>query len=128
MRAFTLAAGASTLLTAAVSAAPLLGLSAGLSASLSLSLSLKPSNNYGAPIEPWKNGHYPGWCYGDKPSTGKYHGIPWSGIVTIGDDLLCTIFNLVPLLGKCPLKDGKDHGLDGYKHTFTDLDAAIIAS
>ncbi|KAF7365955.1 hypothetical protein MVEN_00470900 [Mycena venus] len=52
------------------------------------------ANHYGAPIAPWKAGHYPGWYYGK--------GVPPKGVACFLDELFCELLDLFPFGYHCP--------------------------
>ncbi|KAF8148329.1 hypothetical protein K438DRAFT_1625614 [Mycena galopus ATCC 62051] len=64
------------------------------SASVALAGGFTAQNCYGAPIPPWKTGHYPGWYHGS--------GSAPEGISCILDSLFCELLNLFPFGYHCP--------------------------
>ncbi|KAF8131756.1 hypothetical protein K438DRAFT_1642737 [Mycena galopus ATCC 62051] len=64
------------------------------SASVALAGGLTEKNCYGAPIPPWKTGHYPGWYYGS--------GSAPEGISCILDGWFCELLDLFPFGYHCP--------------------------
>ncbi|KAJ7489324.1 hypothetical protein FB451DRAFT_1362239 [Mycena latifolia] len=64
------------------------------SASITSAIGLTAQNHYGAPIPPWKVGHYPGWYYGKGTSP--------KGIACILEGLLCELLELFPFCLQCP--------------------------
>ncbi|KAF7350055.1 Fruit-body specific protein a [Mycena venus] len=64
------------------------------SSAISSATKLTSANHYGAPIAPWKAGHYPGWYYGK--------GVPPKGVTCFLDELFCELLDLFPFGYHCP--------------------------
>ncbi|KAJ7883446.1 hypothetical protein B0H14DRAFT_2701681 [Mycena olivaceomarginata] len=62
--------------------------------SITSAISLTAQNYYGAPIPPWKAGHYPGWYYGKST--------PPKGLICFLDKLICELLELFPFCFHCP--------------------------
>ncbi|KAK7052227.1 hypothetical protein R3P38DRAFT_2859202 [Favolaschia claudopus] len=77
---------------------------------------LTAQNFYGAPIPPWKVGHYPGWYYG--------HGTPPVGLPCLLGGLICELLKLLHLGLYCPSPPPHHPSPPGYSQTFQNLTCA----